>query len=84
MTDFIISSIRLQKRLTNPETFIKVEIPYIWQNQILIDFRRDKALPSGGLEEVLKYSIFNFFLNKVRDGALRILYGSLFQTVGAV
>ena len=58
--------------------------PHIWQNQILIDFRTDKALPSCGLEQVLKYSVFNFFLNKVTDGALRILYGSLFQTVGAI
>ena len=58
--------------------------PHIWQSQILIDFRTDKALPSGGLEEVLKYSVFNVFLNKVTDGALRILYESLFQTVSAV
>ena len=36
------------------------------------------------LEEVLRYSVFNLFLNKVADGALRTLYGSLFQTVGAV
>ena len=34
-----ISSIRLQKRLTNPETLIKVKTPHIWQCQILIDLR---------------------------------------------
>ena len=58
--------------------------PHIWQCQILIDFETRQGSTMGSLEEVLKYSVFNFFLNKVSGDALRILYGSLFQTVGAV
>ena len=67
-----ISSIRLQKRLTNPEMLIKVKIN-ISGSQILIDFRTRQGATIGGLEEVLKYSVFNFFINKVTDGALGIL-----------
>ena len=31
----------------------------------------------GGLEEVLKYNVLNFFLNKVSDGSLQNLYDNL-------
>ena len=74
-----ISSIQLQKRLANPEmksSYLAESIPNRLPDR--------QALPSSGLEEVLKYSVFNSFRNKVTDGALQILYGSLFQTVGAV
>ena len=41
------------------------------------------AQPSGGvgLECMLKYYVYNCFINDITDGALRILSGILFQTV---
>ena len=66
----------------NPETLIKVKI--LISCSVFIKRLLDQTWPSVGLEEVLNLSVFNFFLNKVTDGALRIFYGCLLQTVGAI
>ena len=79
-----ISSIRLQKQLTNPETLNQSKIPHFWQSQTLVDIRTRQGSTIGQPYRSFKYSVFNLLLNKVTDGALRILYGTLFQTVGAV
>ena len=49
-------------------------------------FTRFTVKHDAAISAVLKEfqnSVFNFFLNKVTDGALRIPNGNLFQTVGA-
>ena len=45
-------------------------------------FPDEMTRPMGGLEGT-QNSVFNFFLNKVTDGALQIRNGSLLQTMGA-